>query len=85
MASAQKRAAELLRQYGSLEAMLEERRFVTEADALRLYRRIATMDRDAPLPPLPDVMPDWAGAAEHARALGLEQVARRFEEALAWT
>jgi DNA polymerase I len=81
----QKRAAELLRQYPSLEAMLDQGRFATEADALRLYRRIATMDRAAPLPPLPDVSPEWDAAAAHARGLGLDQVARRFEEALTWT
>ncbi len=81
----EKRAAELLEQYGSLDAILEEGRFASEADALRLYRRIATMDRAAPLPPLPDVSPDWNAAAAHARDLGLEQVARRFEEALTWT
>jgi DNA polymerase-1 len=80
-----KRGAELLAQYGSLDAMLEEGRFASEADALRLYRRIATMDRDAPLPPLPDVTPDWAGAAGYATRLGASRVARRFEEALAWT
>ena len=81
----QKRGAELLAQYGSLDAMLEEGRFATEADALRLYRRIATMDRDAPLPPLPDVTPDWASAAEHATKIGASRLARRFEEALTWT
>jgi DNA polymerase-1 len=81
----EKRAADLLRQYGSLDAMLEEGRFATEADALRLYRRIATMDRTAPLPPLPDVKPDWAGAAAHMRELGLPRVAGRLEEALEWT
>jgi len=81
----QKRGAELLAQYGSLDAMLEEGRFANEADALRLYRRIATMDRDAPLPPLPDVTPDWAAAAAHATRLGASRVARRFEEALAWS
>ena len=81
----EKRAAELLQQYASLEEMLEAGRFANEADALRLYLRIATMDRDAPLPPLPDVAPDWRAAAEHVHALGLPQVARRFEEALTWT
>ena len=80
-----KRAADLLRQYGSLDAMLAEGRFATEADALRLYRRIATMDRAAPLPPLQDVSPDWEAAAAHARGLGLDPVARRFQEALTWT
>ena len=54
-----KRAAELLAQYGSLEAMLAEGRFAAGAEALRLYREIATLDRSAPLPPVPDVAPDW--------------------------
>ncbi|HEU5207365.1 MAG TPA: 5'-3' exonuclease [Gaiellaceae bacterium] len=80
-----KRGAELLAQYGSLDAMLEAGRFATEAEMLRLYRRIATMDRDAPLPPLPDANPDWTSAAAHATKLGAARVARRFEEALAWT
>jgi DNA polymerase-1 len=81
----QKRGAELLAQYASLEAMLEDGRFASEAEALRLYRRIATMDREAPLPPLPDVTPDWAAGAAHATGLGASRVARRFEEALTWT
>ncbi len=34
-----------------------EGRFANEADALRLYRSIATMDRAAPLPSLPDARP----------------------------
>ena len=80
-----KKGAELLVQYGTLDAMLRDGRFASEAEALRLYRRIAKMDRDAPLPPLPDVEPDWSGAAEHVIALGIPNVARRFEEALAWT
>ena len=80
-----KRAAELLAQYGSLDALLAEGRFAAEADALRLYRRIATLDRAAPLPPLPDVTPDWTAAAEHARKLGMEGLAGRFAEAATWT
>lgn len=80
-----KRGAELLAQYGSLDAMLDAGRFATEAEMLRLYRRVATMDRDAPLPPLPDANPDWTSAAAHATKLGAARVARRFEEALAWT
>ena len=81
----EKRAADLLNQYESLEAMLADGRFAVEADALRLYRRIAAMDREAPLPPLPDVTATWTAAADHARELGLAGVARRFEEAGAWT
>ena len=80
-----KRAAELLAQYGSLEAMLAEGRFSAEADALRLYRQVATLDRDAPLPALPDVSPDWAAAAGHARELGMDGLVRRFEEAASWS
>ena len=80
-----KRAAELLAQYGSLDALLGAGRFGSEADALRLYRRIATMDSDAPLPALPDVSPDWQAAKTYALELGAPGVARRFEEALAWT
>ena len=80
-----KKAADLLAQYGSLDAMLEEGRFAAEADALRLYRRIATLDRAAPLPPLPDVEPDWVAAAAHARELGMNGLAGRFEEAAAST
>ena len=79
----EKRAAELLAQYGSLEAMLDAGRFEAEADALRLFRKMATVDRSAPLPPLPDVEPDWTAAAVHVRELGLEGQARRFEEAAA--
>ena len=76
-----KKAADLLAQYPTLEAMLEAGRFGAEADALRLYREIATLDRSAPLPPMPDVDPDWKAAAEHARGLGMNGLAGRFEEA----
>jgi DNA polymerase I len=80
-----KKAADLLAQYESLDAMLEEGRFAAEADALRLYREIATLDRGAPLPPLPDVDPDWSAAATHARDLGMNGLAGRFEEAASST
>jgi DNA polymerase-1 len=77
----EKRAADLLAQYGSLEAMLEGGRFEAEAEALRLFRSMATVDRTAPLPALPDVSPDWTAAAEHVRELGLAGLAGRLEEA----
>jgi 5'-3' exonuclease len=76
-----KKAADLLAQYGSLDALLDAGRFSAEADALRLYREIATMQRAAPLPDLPDVTPDWAASAAHVRELGMERLAGRFEEA----
>jgi DNA polymerase-1 len=81
----EKRAAELLGRHGTLGALLADGRFASEAEALRLFRSIATMDRRAPLPPLPDVEPDWAASARHAEQLGLPGVARRFEEALRWS
>ena len=74
-----KTAASLLRQYGSLEAALEQGRFAAEAEALRLYRRIAAMDRTAPLPPLDDQTPTWDRAAELARDWGLGRLAGRLE------
>jgi 5'-3' exonuclease len=80
-----KTAATLLAQYGTLEAMLEDGRFSAEADALRLFRKLATLDRDAPIPQLPDAIPDWTGAAARMRELGLDGVAGRFQEASSWT
>jgi DNA polymerase I len=73
-----KTAAELLRQYPSLEAMLADGRFSAQADELRLYRRIAAMDPEAPLPELPDAEPDWDGGAELVRSWGLNQLADRL-------
>ena len=73
-----KGAASLLRRYGSLEATLAEGRFAAEADKLRLYRSIATMDASAPLPPLDDQEPTWAAAAALARDWELNQLADRL-------
>ena len=73
-----KRAAELLGQYGSLEAMLTQGRFGAEAEDLRLFRRIATMDASAPLFPLPDQTPAWAEASDKARRWGLNALADRL-------
>ena len=74
-----KTAASLLGEYGSLEAALEQGRFAAEADALRLYRHIATMDREAPLPPLDDQQPTWERAAALADEWGLGRLAGRLE------
>jgi DNA polymerase-1 len=81
----EKGAANLLAQYGSLEEMLVEGRFAAEADALRLYLRLARLDRSAPLPDLPDVTPDWGALAAHAREIGLGGLAGRLEEAVSST
>jgi DNA polymerase-1 len=75
-----KTAAALLAQYGTLDAMLEAGRFPAEADALLAYRRVATFDASAPLPPLPESSPDWEAVALAAEGLGLERVARRVRE-----
>ena len=76
-----KTAASLLSQYGSLDALLGAGRFSAEADALRLYRHIATLDPTAPLPELDDREPDWVAGAAAARELGLAALAKRLEEA----
>ena len=72
-----KTAANLLAQYGTLEAMLDEARFEAQAEELRLYRRMATLDASAPLPPLKDQTPTWAGASSFVRDLGLNALADR--------
>src|SRR5438477_2120262 len=66
-----KTAADVLRQYGTLEAALEQGRFAAQAEELRVYRQMATLDPSAPLPPLEDQTPDWAGASAYAGDLGL--------------
>jgi 5'-3' exonuclease len=73
-----KTAADLLRQYGSLEAALEAGRFATQADELRVYRRMATLDAEAPLPPLDDQTPAWQEASAYVRELGLNALAERL-------
>lgn len=72
-------AASLLRRHGSLEALLEAGRFPAQAEDLRLYKRLATMDAGAPLPPLPDRLPTWDRAAALAREWRLERLAERLE------
>src|SRR5262245_43917821 len=73
-------AASLLRQYATLEDALAAGRFPTQAAALRLYRRIATMDAAAPIPALPDQTPTWSEAAALAREWELNRLADRLDE-----
>jgi DNA polymerase I len=75
-----KKAAGLLAQYGTLEAALADGRFAAEAEDLRLFRRIATMDASAPLPPLAETPPAWAEASSNLERLGLGGVAARVGE-----
>jgi DNA polymerase-1 len=74
------RAAQLLRRYGSLSAALQAGLFPTQADKLRLYRLIATMDASAPLPSLADQKPTWVSASSLARSWGLNQLADHLDK-----
>ena len=73
-----KKAADVLREFGSLEDALAAGRFAAEAEDLRLYRRIAAMDASAPLPPLNDQSPTWAEASSFVKGLGLNALAERL-------
>jgi DNA polymerase I len=75
-----KRAAQLLRRYSGLDLVLEAGLFQTQAEMLRLYRLIATMDAKAPLPSLADQEPTWGSASDFARNWGLNQLADRLDE-----
>jgi len=73
-----KTAADVLREYGSLEAALEAGRFAAQADELRVYKRMATLDAEAPLPTLDDQTPAWSEASDFVRELGLNALADRL-------
>jgi DNA polymerase-1 len=73
-----KTAASILKQYGSLEAALDAGRFPNLREELELYRRIATLDASAPLPPLQDQSPTWAEASSLLESWGLANLAGRI-------
>ncbi len=85
-----KTAAELLREHGSLEAVLDAairiqkpklRAALIEArDDLIAFKDIATL-RDAGVERPPDRPTDWTGAAKAARGLGMNRLAERLESA----
>ena len=77
-----KKAADVLKQHGSLAQALADGRFPQIAEELLLYRDIATMDAQAPLPKLKATPPDWAAAADHAQELGLGALEKRLRERL---
>ena len=66
--------------YGSLAALLKAGRFEKQAEDLKLYRSIATMDKKAPLPKIAAQTPTWHKAAALARKWQLNQLAGRLEE-----
>ncbi len=72
-----KTAASLLAEYGTLDELLAAGRFGAQAEELRLYRRMATLDASAPIPPLAEQTPNWAEASSTLRDLGLNAVAER--------
>ena len=73
-----KTAADVLRQYGTLEDALAAGRFEAQGEELRIYRRMATLDASAPLPPLEDQTPQWAEASTFVRNWGLNALADRL-------
>jgi 5'-3' exonuclease len=83
-----KTAAELLRQHGSLEAILDnairERRpalrgaLIEGREELLAFKDIATL-RDAKVERPEDRSTDWLGAAEAARKRGMKKLAERLE------
>ena len=73
-------AATLMQRYGTLEAALAAGRFPAQAEDLRLFRSIATMNPKAPLPSLRSQKPTWSKAAALARNWELNQLAKRLEE-----
>jgi DNA polymerase I len=74
----QKGAASLLHRYGTLEDALAQGRFKEQAENLRLYRWIATMDKTAPLPSLHDQTPTWPKASALAKEWELNRLAERL-------
>ncbi len=83
-----KTAAELLRRHGSLETVLDnairEQRpklrgaLLDAREDLLAFKDIATL-RDAGVDPPPDAPTDWSGAADAARARGMNRLAERLE------
>ena len=60
--------------------MLADGRFSAQADELRLYRRIAAMDAEAPLPELPDARARLGRRRRRSRAAwGLNGLADRLD------
>src|ERR1051326_1250470 len=72
-------AADLVRRYGSVDALLAAGRYAAQAEQLRLFRAIATMNPKAPLPVLRDQTPRWPEAAALARKWRLVNLAERID------
>ena len=83
----EKTAAELLREHGSLDGVIDaairiqrpalRKSLIESADALRDYREIATLQRaDVALPA--DSPTDWVAASEAAKEFGMNRLAERL-------
>jgi DNA polymerase-1 len=75
-----KGAAALLHKYASLEDAFADGQLIGQAEQLRIYRRIATMDPGAPIPDLDDQTPTWDRAAALACEWELGRLAARLVE-----
>jgi DNA polymerase I len=73
-----KGAADLLKRHSTLAGILQAGLFPAQADNLRLFQSIATMNRKAPLLSLAAQKPTSTKAADLARAWGLDQLADRL-------
>jgi DNA polymerase-1 len=75
----EKRAATILQVHETLDAAIEDGLFTEQADALRLYLRIARLQYHAPVPEIPDAEPTFDRAAELAARWGLNRLAERLQ------
>ena len=84
----EKTAAELLREHGTLETILDQAiripkpklrtTLIESAEQLLAFKRMATL-QDARVERPPDRYTDWAGAAVAAGALGMNRLAERLQ------
>ena len=72
------RAATILREHKTLDAAIQAGVFQEQAEALRLYLRIARLRYEAPVPELPDAQPRFDAAADLVEEWGLQALAKRF-------
>ncbi len=75
-----KGAALALLEHETLEAALAAGRYSSQADELRLFLRLVTLDPSAPLPPLDDQEPRWDAGVALAEDWGLGRLADRLRE-----
>ena len=54
--------------------------FPDQADALRDYLKITTLQADAEVPDMPDTEPDWDAGSALAKSWGLANLAKRMRE-----